>query len=181
MSAAAATDSPTKKTGEKKKAATKKSEHPKYIDMICDAIVTLKDRKGSSRQKILRHVCATYKVGDSAHVHVKQALKKGVTSGALRQVKGAGASGSFSLPVKQAKVPKKKPAAKKPAAKKAKKPPAKKAKKPAAKKPAAKKPAAKKPAAKKAAKKPAAKKPAAKKLAPTKKGKKGTKSKKSKK
>ena len=165
---------------QKKKAAAPKkpAEHPKYIDMITAAIVALKDRTGSSRQAIVKYIKANYKVGDNADVHVKMALKRGVTSGALSQPKGTGASGSFKVvkkaePKKKA-APKKKPAAKKPAAKKAakkstpkKKPAAKKAKSTPKKKTAAKKkPAsAKKPAAKKATKKPAAKKPAAKKPA----------------
>ena len=159
----------------KKAAAAKKpAEHPKYSEMIVAAITALKERSGSSRQAILKYIQEHYKVGDSANTHLKLALKRGVTGGALKQVKGAGASGSFKVGEKP-KAPKKKPAAKKPAAKKpakkaaakkkpaAKKPAAKKAtpkKKPAAKKPAAKKPAAKKPAKKAAAKKPAAKKPA---------------------
>ena len=155
-----------------KKAVPKPAEHPKYIDMIKAAIAALKERNGSSRQAIEKHIKANYKVGDAVGVHLKLALKRGVESAAILQVKGTGASGSFKLnkAVKEVK-PKKKPAAKKPAAKKpaakkakpAKKPAAKKAaKKPAAKKAAVKKPAAKKPAAKKAAK-PAAKKPVAKK------------------
>ena len=164
----------------KKKAAPKKpAEHPKYIEMIVAAITALKERNGSSRQAILKYINANYKVGDNASVHLKLALKRGVTSGALSQPKGTGASGSFKV-VKKAEPKKKKPAAKKPAAKKpaAKKPAAKKAskstpkKKTAAKKSTPKKKAApkkkssaKKPAAKKAAKKPAAKKPAAKKPA----------------
>ena len=159
----------------KKPAAAKKpAEHPKYIEMIVAAITALKHRGGSSRQAILKYVQDTYKVGESANTHLKLALKRGVAGGALKQVKGTGASGSFKVGEKP-KVPKKKPAkkpaakkpaAKKPAAKKAapkKKPAAKKAtpkKKPAAKKAAPKKPAAKKPAKKAAAKKPAAKKPA---------------------
>lgn len=171
-------DKPAKKTAPKKPA-----EHPKYIDMITAAIGALKERNGSSRQAISKYISANYKVSDGCATHIKLALKRGVTTGALTQPKGTGASGSFKLakPVPKPKVKKpaaKKPAAKKPAAKKstpAKKKPA--AKKPAAKKtPTKKKPAkkatsAKKPAAKKA-KKPVAKKPAAKKAAkktPTKK------------
>ena len=164
------TASPAKKV---KKAAPKKpADHPKYIDMITAAISALKERTGSSRQAIVKYIRANYKVGDNADVHVKQALKRGVASGALAQPKGTGASGSFKVvkkaePKKPKKVAAKKPAAKKPAAKKAKTPKKeKKAKKPAAAKP--KKPKAKKATkspAKKAAKKPAAKKPAAKKAA----------------
>lgn len=148
---------------DKKKAAAKKpAEHPKYIDMVCAAIVDLKERNGSSRQAIVKYINANYKVSDNASVHIKLALKRGVTSGALVQTKGAGASGSFK--VKKVEKPKKPATVKKPVAKKVKKPAA--AKKPAAKKSTPKKkPAAKKSAAKKSTpkKKPVAKKPAAKK------------------
>lgn len=162
----------------KKKSAPKKpAEHPKYIEMICAAISTLKERQGCSRQAIAKYISANYKVGDNANVHIKLALKKGVTSGVLTQPKGTGASGRFKLGKKPDPPKKKKPAAKKPAAKKpaAKKPAAKKStpkKKPAAKKPAKKTP--KKSAKKPAAKKPAAKKPAAKKAKPAKKSTKKT-------
>merc|ERR1712130_835640 len=125
--------------------------------MIAAAIAALKDRTGSSRQAILKYVCANYKVDAAkAGQHLRMALKAGIKKGSLKMAKESGkGAGKFKL----VKVEKPK---KKPAAKKAKKPAAKKAaKKPAAKK-AAKKPAAKKP---KAAKKPAAKKPAAKKAA----------------
>jgi len=149
----------------KKKTAAKKkpAEHPKYGEMIAAAIGTLKERTGSSRQAILKYVTTNYKVGDASSTHVKLALKRGVASGQFKQVKGAGASGSFKLSEKVKKAPKKKPAAKKPAAKKAKKTAA---KKPAAKKATPKKAAKKTPKkAPKKAKKPAAKKPAAKKPA----------------
>merc|ERR1712088_111563 len=118
----------------KVKKAAKPAAHPPYANMIVAAIKALKDKKGSSRQAILKYVVANNKVVPAA-----AAGKKG--------------AGSFKLPAKE-------PAAKKPKAKKAKKPKA--AKKPAAKKaakPKAKK-AAKPKAAKKAAKKPAAKKAA---------------------
>merc|ERR1739842_258569 len=122
-------------------------------------ITSLKDRTGSSRQAILKYICANYKVDAAkAAVQVRLALKRGVAKGALKMDRASG-KGAGSYKVVKAEKPKK---AKK--VKKAKKPAAKKAKKPkkAAKKPAAKK-AAKKPAAKKAAKKPAAKKAAPKK------------------
>merc|ERR1712018_483212 len=97
----------------KKPAAKKAPEHPKYSDMIAAAIGGLKERTGSSRMAILKHIQANYKVGDSANTHIKMALKRGVASGALVQVKGTGASGSFKLAKKAAEPKKKKPAAKK--------------------------------------------------------------------
>merc|ERR1711902_121839 len=108
---------PAKKASKPKAPAA----HPKYSVMIAAAITALKDRTGSSRQAILKYICANYKV-DVAKVEKPKKAKK---------------------PKKpKAKKPKK---AKKPAKKAAKKPAKKAAKKPAAKK------AAKKPAAKKAA------------------------------
>lgn len=164
----------------KKPVAKKPADHPKYIDMIIAAIVSLKERNGSSRQAIKKFILANYKTGDSMDTHLKLALKRGVKTGSLTQPKGTGASGSFKVakkpaaPKKKVTVAKKKPAAKKPTAKKstpkkktsAKKTPTKKAaakkttakkassaKKPATKKPATKKAVAKKPAVKKATKK----------------------------
>merc|ERR1712050_513720 len=144
----------------------KAAAHPKYSVMIAAAITALKDRTGSSRAAILKHVVANNKVDAAkAATQVRLALKRGVAKGALKMASAKGKNaGSYKL-VKVVK-PKKVKKVKKPAAKKAAKKPAakKKAKKPAAKK------AAKKPAAKKAApkKKPAAKK-APKKAAPKKK------------
>merc|ERR1712018_255798 len=150
-----------------KKAAKPKAPaaHPPYASMITAAIKALGDKKGSSRQAILKYVVANNKVDASkAAVRVRLALKKMIAAKKVVAAAAAGkkGAGSFKLPAKEPKAKKaKKPKAKKPKkAKKIKKPAAKKAKKPkkAAKKPAAKKPAAKKPAAKKAAKKPAPKK-----------------------
>ena len=152
----------------KAKKAAKPAAHPKYSVMIAAAITALKDRTGSSRQAILKYICANYKVDAAkAAVQVRIALKRGVAKGALKMARASG-KGAGSYKVVKVEKPKK---AKKPKKPKAKKP--KKAKK-VAKKPAAKKPkkAAKKPAAKKAAKKPATKKVAkkpAKKAAPKKK------------
>merc|ERR1711899_554812 len=161
---------PTTKMSAAPKKAKAPAAHPKYSVMIAAAITSLKDRTGSSRQAILKYICANYKVDAAkAAVQVRLALKRGVAKGALKMARASG-KGAGSYKVVKAEKPKK-PKAKKP--KKAKKPAKKAAKKPkkAAKKPAAKK-AAKKPA-KKAAKKPAAKKaakkPAAKKAAPKKK------------
>merc|ERR1712123_450330 len=140
-----------------KKAPKAPAAHPKYSVMIATAITTLKDRTGSSRQAILKHICANNKVDAAkAAVQVRLALKRGVAKGALKMARASG-KGAGSYKVVKVEKPKKVKKAKKPKAKKVKK--VKKAKKPAAKKP---KKAAKKPAAKKAAKKPAAKKPTAK-------------------
>merc|ERR1711983_576145 len=144
MSTAAAAAPKAKKAAKPKAPAA----HPPYAAMIKAAVKALGDKKGSSRQAILKYICANYKVDAAkAPSRVRISLKELVDSKALVAAAAAGkkGAGSFKLAAKE-------PKAKKPKA-------AKKAKKPAAKKPkAAKKPAAKKP---KAAKKPAAKKPAA--------------------
>ena len=159
---------PAKKAAMAKKPAAAPT-HPTYATMISSAIKTLKERGGSSRQAILKHVVANYKIADpaKAQVYIKLAIRKMLADEKLIQVKG-----SFKLPKEEkAAKPKKvkEPTEKKPAAKKsvkkAKKPEAKDTKKTAAKK-SAKKPATKKPAAKKSAKKPvpkSAKKPVPKK------------------
>merc|ERR1712231_25187 len=123
----------------KAKKAAKPAAHPPYAAMIVAAIKGLAEKKGSSRQAILKFVAA------KTAVRVKLALRKLVAAKKVLPAAAAGkkGAGSFKLPAKEPKA--KKPKAKKPKAKKAKKPRA--AKKPAAKK------AAKKPAAKKAAKK----------------------------
>merc|ERR1719214_166119 len=116
-----------------KKAAKPKAPaaHPPYASMITAAIKALGDKKGSSRQAILKYIVANNKVDAAkAAVRVRLALKKMIAAKKVVAAAAAGkkGAGSFKLPAKK---PKK--AAKKPATKKAAKP---KAKKPAAKKPA---------------------------------------------
>lgn len=168
MSAAAVTDAPAKAPAKapKKTAAKPKTPaaHPQYKVMVTEAISTLKERGGSSRQAILKYIVANYKVGDNqtaVNARLKAALKAGVTAGGLKQSKGKGAAGSFCLgDKKEVKKPKaKKVAEKKPKSTKAAAKPKKAAT--AVKKPKSpKKAAVKKP---KSPKKTAVKKPAAKK------------------
>ena len=132
--------------------------------MISAAVGALKDRTGSSRQAILKYICANYKVDEKkAATQTRLSLKRMSAAGELKMAKEKGkGAGCYKLADKGEK----KAAA--PAAKKAKKPAAKKAaKKAAAVKKPAKKAAKPKAAAKlkPAAKKSAAKKPAAKKVA----------------
>merc|ERR1711981_427129 len=121
--------------------------------MIAAALTALKDKKGSSKQAIVKYIMANNNLdgADAKAVNdrTKLALKKGLEKGTLKNSKGAGVTGSFKLAEKPKVKKVKKPAAKKPA----------KAKKPAAK---AKKPAKAKKAKspKKAAKKSPAKNPA---------------------
>ena len=156
-----------------KRPSAKKAEHPTYREMISSALGAMKERKGTSRQKIQKFIADTYKLDLTAsNSHLKRALTSGVTKGAFLQTTGKGASGSFKLAPMPAAGPKKrstKKVAKKPAAKKA---AAKKRVKKSAPKSSARRPAAKKrPTKKKAASKKAAskKKPAAKKASKKKK------------
>lgn len=71
--------------------------HPKYIDMIKEAVKELKERNGSSRQAITKFIDTKYKVGETGDHRIKLELVKGVKNGALKQVSGTGASGSFRL------------------------------------------------------------------------------------
>merc|ERR1712117_1018623 len=115
------------------KAKKAPAAHPKYSVMIAAAITALKDRTGSSRAAILKHIVANNKVDAAkAATQVRLALKRGVAKGALKMASAKGKNaGSYKLvKVEKAKKPTAKKAAKKPAAKKAapkKKPAAKKA------------------------------------------------------
>ncbi|ESN92237.1 hypothetical protein HELRODRAFT_89725 [Helobdella robusta] len=92
-----------KKKAPKKKAAPKAkkvADHPKYAEMIKDALNALKERGGSSRQAILKYIAQNYTLGNDEKVinsHLKMALKAGVKNGSLKQSKGVGASGSFKI------------------------------------------------------------------------------------
>lgn len=94
----------------KKSAPKKPADHAPYKAMIVDAINSLKERKGSSRQAIAKHVKANNKVGENVDSQVKINLKRMVVAGELVQVKGTGASGSFRVATKP-KAAKKSPAA----------------------------------------------------------------------
>merc|ERR1711950_38138 len=110
MSAAAAAPK-TKKAPAKPKAP---AAHPPYAAMVKAAVKALADKKGSSRQAILKYICANYKVDAAKAVsRTRLALKKMVASKALVAAAATGkkGAGSFKLAAK--------PAAKKPAAKKA--------------------------------------------------------------
>ncbi|XP_077117372.1 histone H1.01-like [Ranitomeya variabilis] len=146
-----------------KKSAAKKSNKPSgpsVSELIVTAVSASKERSGVSLAALKKALSAGGYDVEKNNSRLKLAVKSLVTKGALLQVKGSGASGSFKLNKKQEtkdKVAKKKSAAaakpKKPAAKKAAKSPKKPKKAPTAAKKSPKK--AKKPAAaKKAAKSP---------------------------
>ena len=85
-------------------------EHPKYSEMIKQALTVLKERGGSSRQAVLKYIMANFNVGRdeaSVNTHLKMALKAGVKNSTLKQSKGTGATGSFRLGAVEKKQPKK--------------------------------------------------------------------------
>ncbi|KAK9055740.1 hypothetical protein SSX86_026825 [Deinandra increscens subsp. villosa] len=109
-------------TAEPVVAATKKSKktsapktknpplHPTYLEMIKDAIVTLKERNGSSPQAIAKFIEGKYKSLPANYKKLLSTqLKKNVVAGKLVKVKA-----SFKLAPKTpaASAPAKKPAAK---------------------------------------------------------------------
>ncbi|CAG8696204.1 14877_t:CDS:2, partial [Funneliformis caledonium] len=61
------------------------ASHPKYEVMIQEAIVTLNERKGSSRQAIKNYILTTYKLPDNnlTNKRLRLAVKKGVNNGLL--------------------------------------------------------------------------------------------------
>ena len=90
--------SPVKKTVKVKVVAV----HPKFNEMVVSAISSLKERKGSSRNAILKYISANYKLGTNdkkINSNLKTCLRNGVSIGLLNQVKGTGATGSFKVAV----------------------------------------------------------------------------------
>merc|ERR1712026_594636 len=93
-----------------KKAAAKPkapAAHPPYASMIKAAIKALGDKKGSSRQAILKYICANYKV-DAAKAagRVRIALKKPKAKKAKAPAKAKKASPKKKAPAaKKAKAP----------------------------------------------------------------------------
>ncbi|KAJ7372677.1 Histone H1.0 [Desmophyllum pertusum] len=104
----------------KVKPAKAVASHPKYIDMIVNAVKALADKSGSSRQAINKYIVKEYSLTENNHHNamLKQALKRGSdASGPLVHNKGKGAAGSFKIkpaPTKPAKPAAKKAPAKKP-------------------------------------------------------------------
>lgn len=80
--------------------------HPTYAKMVQEALKHLQDRKGSSRQAILKYIMANFTVGNDqkpVNNHLKKALVGGTKNGSLKNVgQGKGASGLFKLPEKLA-------------------------------------------------------------------------------
>ena len=85
----------------KKKSSTKKTRnkpvHPRTSEMVRNAIISLKERGGSSLQAIKKIIAANYAVDLEMSPYIKRYIKRAVSSGELLQTRGKGASGSFRL------------------------------------------------------------------------------------
>nr|WMB80969.1 histone H5 [Myxobolus bejeranoi] len=74
--------------------------HPSYNEMVLDAIKTLKERGGCSRQKIAKYIKEKYpKIGEIKEIQIKvvQALRRMLKSNAIVNTKGVGAGGSVKI------------------------------------------------------------------------------------
>merc|ERR1712013_485301 len=93
----------TAPAAKKEKKAATPAAHPKYSVMIAAAIGALKDRTGSSRQAILKYICANYKVdAKKAATQLRLSLKRGVAAGSLKMAKEKGkGAGCYKLPDKE--------------------------------------------------------------------------------
>ncbi|AMD22723.1 HHL047Cp [Eremothecium sinecaudum] len=89
---------------------------PKYKDLIVEAVLSLGERGGSSRQAIKKYIKDKYPVGTNFDGQFNLAVKRGLDAGELSQPKGpAGsikllkrASESVRKPISEKKVTKKK-------------------------------------------------------------------------
>ena len=80
---------------EEKSSAT----HPPYIAMVKNAIASNPNRKGTSRQAIIKHIVDNYEVDlDRVNTYVKSTLRRYSENGVLlRTGEGGGANGTFKL------------------------------------------------------------------------------------
>lgn len=74
----------------KKRVSSKKTaSHPPYKDMISKAVVTLKDRNGSSRQGIKKWILSNHtNLSEKFDSMLNQAIRRGVENGDFIQPKG---------------------------------------------------------------------------------------------
>lgn len=89
---------------------TKKQDKKSTKEMINQALMDLKTRKGVSLYAIKKYITEKYSVDtERLNYHIKKYIKSAVEQGSIVQLKGIGASGSFKLvPVKEKKVKPKK-------------------------------------------------------------------------
>merc|ERR1712215_435753 len=112
-----ATVAKTKKSAGAKKGTKAEAKKMSYLEMVTDAITTMKDRTGSSRKAITRHILETHKIDDAKVVHIRKAIAHGMEKGILKQARTSG-KGAGSFRVAKEEKPKKVTKPKKPVAKK---------------------------------------------------------------
>ncbi len=78
----------TVKTNAVAAVAKTKSGNPTYIQMIINAIRTLKETKGSSRQAIFKYIVANYNLDNKmAHIRGNIAIRTALENGILKHGK----------------------------------------------------------------------------------------------
>ncbi|KAI9319439.1 hypothetical protein BX666DRAFT_2025733 [Dichotomocladium elegans] len=89
--------------------AKRPAEHPPYESMIKAAILSLKERKGSSRPAIKKYILANYKVSPGAHfdTQVSAAIKRGASKNVFALPKGLSGTVKLVKPEKKAPAEKK--------------------------------------------------------------------------
>merc|ERR1711875_94921 len=112
-----ATVAKTKKSAGAKKGTKAEAKKMSYLEMVADAITTMKDRSGSSRKAITRHILETHKIDDAKVIHIRKAIAHGMEKGILKQARTSG-KGAGSFRVAKEEKPKKVTKPKKPVAKK---------------------------------------------------------------
>uniref|UniRef100_A0A8C1YL82 Histone H1 n=1 Tax=Cyprinus carpio TaxID=7962 RepID=A0A8C1YL82_CYPCA len=98
---APAAAAPPAKAPKKKSAAKAKKAGPGVGDLIIKAVSASKERSGVSLAALKKALAAGGYDVEKNNSRVKLAIKSLVTKGALVQVKGTGASGSFKVSKKQ--------------------------------------------------------------------------------
>merc|ERR1711982_250823 len=106
-----------KKSTGAKKGTKAKAKKMSYLDMVTDSITTMKDRSGSSRKAITRHILETHKIDAAKVIHIRKAIAHGMEKGILKQARTSG-KGAGSFRVAKEEKPKKATKPKKPVAKK---------------------------------------------------------------
>jgi len=81
----------------KPRAVRKTSDHPSYSDMIWNAVVNQQDRKGVSRQLIVKYIVANYIVSSNASTYISNQLIRMAREQRLINVSGSGAVGRFKV------------------------------------------------------------------------------------
>merc|ERR1711942_451055 len=91
-------EAPVKKTTVAKKGTKAEAKKMSYLEMVTDAITTMKDRSGSSRKAITRHILETHKIDAAKVIHIRKAIAHGMEKGILKQARTSGkGAGSFRV------------------------------------------------------------------------------------